>query len=396
MAFNARHRNITLYINSDRKGTCDVTIPAEGSIPFKKLHLHGEYVSYSILNVRRLATTQDEDMTVRVVCEVPAYVFYFVTDSQGSIWASLPVQPIGTLSNYYVIPQYQPNQKFDALAVIAFSENTNVTINLENARWVLSNVTFEHQTYKQEAINIVADQNKYSYLSCHECHLTGTYANGTKPFALFYKTYIPEVNPVLPIKDFSNLFIVPTLPENMNALGYRIYSRHDTNIQIRDANGSNTSLKLNADHFLVTNNKQTTVVSCDNDAILFLKIYSPHTGTVAPHIAGVNQYLPFYSFVVPANTNTNHLTFIVPYSDIRDIRLNGNPLNNYRTTLEKIKLNATVTYLIFTVPVEIGWHEAKNVNQNPFGLIVNGQSNAEDKKHVTVYAYFAGMSYGVE
>lgn len=371
-------------------------MPSDSSIPFKTIQLYGSFITYHISNVRKLAVNREEDISIRVICEVPAYLYYFVTDAYGSIWASLPVPPIGTLSYSYVIPQYQLNQKFDALAVMTFKINTTITINFDRARWVLSNVTFEDNTYVQDTITFTAERYKYSYFSCSECLLTGTHVSGTDSFALFYKTYIPEVNPVLPTKDFSKIFIIPEMPENITVLGYRIFSQHNTTINVQGVRGSTSKLNLNAGHFLVTNNKQTTAVICDKDAILFLKIYSPHTGTYAPHIAGIDQYLPYYQFVVPFNTRNNYATFIVPESDIDDIKLNGNHVSqiNIRTiNKESLKLNSTMSFLIFSIPLEIGWHKVENINQNSFGLIISGISNPGDQKHFTNYAYFAGMSY---
>ncbi|VDI02449.1 Hypothetical predicted protein [Mytilus galloprovincialis] len=393
VAFNPKYRNITLHMSSEKSGRCDLSLPSVKR--YKTVALRGNYTSFDLSKYDNLGIGKiSGDAHIRVVCEVFIYLFYFLTDEYGAIWKSFHGIPSKGLSNEYVIPQFKPHQKFDALSVVAFEENTTVTVNFKTARWVLSNITFNESMFDDNKLTFNAAQYEYSYISCEQCHLTGTFVNGTRPFALFFKTYIPVVIPVLPLDDFSKVFIVPQLSSLIKTLGLRIFSKYKTKIEFKDNNNTISTSILDVNNYLTTNHKHTTVVSSQEEIILFMKAYSPHTGTIDSVVPGVNQYLPYYEFVVPRNTNENFATFILPLGEAPGIRLNNRQFELSQFSVVNVHVFDTV-YSIFSISIKEGWHIAKHVDYVKFGLLIQGISNNQDKRHSSPYLYFTGRNLTV-
>ncbi|VDI02450.1 Hypothetical predicted protein [Mytilus galloprovincialis] len=381
---NTNHKNTTaitadknillsLKIYSPHTGTIDVTVPSDTQYLPEYQFIIPEG---TMKNIATFIVKLD-----------------FLQDEYGAIWKSFHGISSKGLSNEYVIPQFKPHQQFDALSVVAFEENTTVTVNFKTARWVLSNITFNESMFDHNKLTFNAAQYEYSYISLEQCHLTGTFVNGTR-LALFFKTYIPEVIPVLPLDDFSKVFIVPQLSSLIKTQGLRIFSKYKTKIEFKDTNDTISTSILDVNNYLTTNHKHTTVVSSQEEIILFMKAYSPHTGTIDNVVPGVNQYLPYYEFVVPGNTNENFATFILPSGEVPGIRLNNRQFELSQSSIINVRLFDTV-YSIFSISIKEGWNIAKHENYVKFGLLIQGSSNYQDKRHSSPYLYFAGRNLTV-
>ncbi|CAC5417317.1 unnamed protein product [Mytilus coruscus] len=392
VVFNPRLRKVTLYLSSRKHGHCDIIYPSFKRT--KTLTLEGEYVAFGLSN-DFANDTENSDVHVRIFCDVLITLFYFVRDGYGSIWESYIAMPSALLSTQYVVPQFKTQQKFDALGVIAIEEDTQINVNFTSARWILSNITFRQSTYhKGQLLSFTTDPYVYNYISCDECYLTGTYITSSYPVAVMFKSSIPEVVPLLPYKEFSRQFIVPKLREEIKTMGLRIFAHTRTRLELKDDTNV-VSTVLNANNYHNTNHKNTTAITADQNVLLFLKIYSPHTGTIDVTVPSETQYLPEYQFIIPHGAMKSLATFIIKLDFTQGIRLNGDIIKNDEFNQKMtINLNTNV-YQIFSVNVTTGWHTVHHIEHVPFGLLIQGISNSQNKQFSSPYAYFPGMNYSV-
>ncbi|CAG2197723.1 unnamed protein product [Mytilus edulis] len=395
VVFNPRQRKSTLYLSSQKHGHCDIIYPSFEQT--KTLTLEGKYVTFDLSDKYDFTNhSENSDVYVRIFCDALSTLFHFVRDSYGSIWESYIVIPSALLSTQYVVPKYKTQQKFDALGIIAIEEDTQINVSFTSARWILSNITFRQSIYhKSQLLSFTTDPYVYNFISCDECYLTGTYITSTYPVAVMFKSSITEVVPVLPYKEFSRQFIVPKLQAEIKTMGLRIYAHTRTRLELKDDNNIVSTSVINANNYHNTNHKNTTAITADKDILLFLKIYSPHTGTIDVTVPSDTQYLPEYQFIIPKGTMKNIATFIVKLGFSQGVRLNNNVIK-YDEFRQKMTINLkTHVYQIFSVNVTTGWHTVHHIGHVPFGILIQGISNSQNKQFSSPYAYFPGMNYSM-
>ena len=397
IVFNPRYRNIILYMASNQHGKCDIITPSFKT--YKTLSLRGgDYISYSLSNLtERIIQQIKVDLHVRVECDVPITLYYFLMGENNTIWKTFQSYPSAVLSTKYILPHYKVHKKFDALGIIALEDDTSVRVDFKLTKWVRSDIVYRGKYYSKDIrlLTVTANQYEYSYVSCDKCHLTGTYLVSSRPFALFFKSYIPEAIPVLPLKDLSRVFIVPRLSDDISVLGLRIFTIKKTKIEFKETNDSVSTSTLNSNDYLNTNHKDTTIISSVENVNLFLKTYGPNTGTIDHGVPGVAQYLPYYEFIIPHHASKNFATIVIATRDITGLRLDKRTVKaDTFVGLETVNISEKL-YSIFSIPVDVGWHTAVHSQHVPFGLLVQGISKYPGASQSSSYVYFAGMSYSM-
>jgi len=395
IVFNPRYRNIILYMASNQHGKCDIILPSFKT--YKTLSLRGgEYISYSLGNLtERIIKQIKVYLHVRVECDVPITLYYFVMGENNTIWKTFQAYPSAVLSTEYILPHYKVHKKFDSLGIIALEDDTSIRVDFKSAKWVLSDIVYRGKYYSKDIryLTMTTKQYDYSYLSCDECHLTGTYLVSSRPFALFFKSYRREAIPVQPLKDLSRVFIVPRLSDEISVLGLRIFTIRKTKIEFKESNNSVSTSILNSNDYLNTNHKDTTIISSVENVNLFLKTYGPNTGTTDHRVPGVAQYLPYYEFIIPHHTSKNFATIVIATRDITGLRLDKRTVKSDAFVgLETVSISEKL-YSIFSIPVDVGWHTAVHNQHVPFGLLVQGISKYPGASQLSSYVYFAGMNY---
>ncbi|CAC5355564.1 unnamed protein product [Mytilus coruscus] len=307
-------------------------------------------------------------------------------------YLAIPTRYLGTT---YIIPSFQVLNSRNVITVSPTKSSTSVTVNLKIS---LGFVKYNNKQYFN-GDNITVVINKYETFQIAlnpTSDLTGTMVTSSDPIAVVSgskcdnTSYNIECNPliekVLPIDQLDNAFIIPHINIRPDS-AVRLLSVNDTLVTIQSKYSSNVTRQIKRRHFHDFPHNEVSRVTASSDISVMIcpQTFSNEKGDAfMMTIPGINQYLPYYNFVVPEGFQS-YISITVRTGVFNDFLLDGHIVISAD---EVYTLVADMfNYSSFTKPISSGEHSVKHRSGMMFGLWVYGSVGYD------AYGYPAGINF---
>ncbi|XP_063415994.1 uncharacterized protein LOC134697641 [Mytilus trossulus] len=318
----------------------------------------------------------------------PPYYQHHYSDG----YLAIPTRYLGTT---YIIPSFQNINSRNVITLSPKKSYTSVTVNLKIS---LGFVKFNNQQYFN-GDNITVMVNKYETFQISlnaTSDLTGTLVTSSDPIAVVsgFKcdntSYNIECNPmiemVLPIDQLDIAYIIPHINIRPDSV-VRLLSVNDTLVTIQSKYSNNVTRQINGRHFYDFPHNEVSRVTASSDisVMIYPQTFGIDKGDAfMMTIPGINQYRPYYHFVVPEGF-LSYISITVITGEFNNFLLDGH------TVISADKVHTLVfgifNYSSFTKPISSGEHTLKHKSGIIFGLWVYGSVGYD------AYGYPAGMNF---
>ncbi|XP_063404644.1 IgGFc-binding protein-like [Mytilus trossulus] len=384
---------VRLYMVPRQTGICNIYIPYLSTN--KSVDVSNTSTSSYIINRNILMKYIGiENKSVHIKCNVDISLFgmnYATRNSDGYI-----ALPFNRLGQRHVVPTFKVQRGPANVGVVSPLDNTVITILLKTAG---GSVTYGgNNYYSGQSFSVTLLQYQTFYIS-HNHDLSGTIISSSKPVAVVSGVQMSVMNDeccnhmtemILPARQLGKDFIVPVLYNSQ--CNVRILADRSSEISIHGSKMQNKTLQ--AGEFLELTNYVTTTIN-SNHGIL-VQIYCDTTSQTKTYdsimvtLPSIQHYKSEYQLVVvsdfPDDQPPDHfyITIMIRSDAIHGIRLDGKSKIQYIYTSNNISMLAQ-SYLVLIHEIQPGGHTIEQIDDVPFGLIVNGKTTLEG------YGYPAGF-----
>ncbi|XP_076118163.1 uncharacterized protein LOC143085594 isoform X2 [Mytilus galloprovincialis] len=318
----------------------------------------------------------------------PPYYQHHYSDG----YLAIPTRYLGTT---YIIHSFQNLNSRNVITLSPTKSYTSVTVNLKIS---LGFVKYNNKQYFN-GDNITVIVNKYETFQISlnaTSDLTGTMVISSDPIAVVSgskcdnTSYNIECNPmiemVLPIDQLDIAYIIPYINIRPDSV-VRLLSVNDTLVTVQSKYSNNVTRQIKGRQFYDFPHNEVSCVTASDDisVIIYPQTFSNEKGDAfMMTIPGINQYLPYYHFVVPEGF-LSYISITVIAAEFNDFLLDGH------TVISADKVYTLVSgmfnYSSFTKPISSGEHTLKHRSGMIFGLWVYGSVGYD------AYGYPAGMYF---
>ncbi|VDI46271.1 Hypothetical predicted protein [Mytilus galloprovincialis] len=379
---------------SNTNGNCRIRIPYLNIDASVAVRVYND-TPYRINSNIIMTTAGIQKKAILVSCDVSVSIY-------GMSYANVVTEgylgiPHSGLGCRYIVSSFSSTDMSE-FGFVATSNNTFVSILL---RFQSHSLVYNGQTYRSgETLNLVISEHE-TFLLYHSSDLSGTIISSTKPISVFsgcslsfmnneYSNHMTEM--ILPHKHLGRHYIVPVLYNSQ--CNFRVYADSPLNFTVMQGNISQTEIKhLTTGQFIeVTNYKPTTIRSTTGILVqLYCDTNGPSYDSVMVTLPAIQHFKASYKFVAVSDfppgyqPNSYYITVIIQTNAIDGLQFDGVSSLSF-IQASSIGMSGQ-SYSILIKDISKGLHTITQVNNVPFGLIINGKTKHQG------YAYPAGFLF---